>query len=170
MFIFLSFANQVKQKDQFSSALIAGALPCLVLMSASRPVQRYLLYFIPVLLFILVKMLNFKLGAISRICMSITVVVFVFSSLFGMSYLRSQGDASESMARWVTDNELVDQTSVSAIWPHAGQHWWGVVPGQTRYEIIAVTPSAEAQVQERVLHREPMKVLGKVTRVYLLLK
>ena len=168
MFIFLSFANQVKQKDQFSSALIAGALPCLVLMSASRPTQRYLLYFIPVLLFILVKMLNFKLGAISRICMSITVVVFVSSSLFGMSYLRSQGDASESMARWVTDNDLVDQTSVSAIWPHAGQHWWGVEADETRYEIIAVTPSAEAQVRERVLHREPMKVLGKVTRVYLL--
>ncbi len=168
MFTFSSFANQIKQKDRFSSALMAGALPCLVLMSASRPTQRYLLYFIPVLLFVLVKMMKFNLGAIGRVGISITVAVFVSSSLYGMSYLRSQGDASESMARWITENSLIDQTSVSSIWPHAGQHWWGIEADETRYEIIAMTPSAEAQSQERIWHREPMKVLGKVTRVYLL--
>jgi hypothetical protein len=168
MFTFSSFASQIKQKDRFSSALMAGAIPCLVLMSASRPTQRYLLYFIPVLLYVLVKMMNVKLGVIGRVSMSITVAVFISSSLYGMSYLRSQGDASENMARWVEENGLVSQTSVSIIWPHAGQHWWGIEADETRYEIIAVTPSAEAQVQERILHREPMKVLGKVTRVYLL--
>jgi hypothetical protein len=168
MFTFSSFASQIKQKDRFSSALMAGAIPCLVLMSASRPTQRYLLYFSPVLLYVLVKMMNVKLGVIGRVSMSITVAVFISSSLYGMSYLRSQGDASENMARWVEENGLVSQTSVSIIWPHAGQHWWGIEADETRYEIIAVTPSAEAQVQERILHREPMKVLGKVTRVYLL--
>jgi hypothetical protein len=168
MFIFLSFANQVKQKDRFSSVLMAGALPCLVLMSASRPTQRYLLYFIPILLFVLVKMMKFKLGAICWVSMSITVAVFVSSSLYGMAYLRSQGNASEEMAVWVEDNNLISQTSAGVIRPHAGQHWWGIEADKTRYEIIAVTPSAEAQVEERILHREPMKVLGKVTRVYLL--
>jgi hypothetical protein len=168
VFIFLSFANQIKQRDRFSSALMAGAIPCLVLMSASRPTQRYLLYFIPILLFVLARLVKFKLDVISWAYLSLTVVVFVASSFYGMLFLRSQGDASESMALWVKENGLIDQTSVSSIWPHAGQHWWGIVPGQTRYEIIAVTPSAEVQLQERVLHREPMKVLGKVTRVYLL--
>ena len=82
--------------------------------------------------------------------------------------MTSQGNASEEMAVWVEENGLISQTSAGAIRPHAGQHFWGVETTELRYEIISVTPAAEAQVEERVLHREPMKVLGKVTRIYLL--
>ena len=66
------------------------------------------------------------------------------------------------------ENNLISQTSAGAIWSHAGQHFWGVKSTEIRYEVIAVSPATESQVQERILHREPMKVLGKVTRVYLL--
>jgi hypothetical protein len=72
------------------------------------------------------------------------------------------------MALWVKENSLIGRTGPGEIFPHAGQYFWGIEITDMGYEIIAVTPSAEAQVKERILHREPMKVLGKVTRVYLL--
>jgi len=103
-----------------------------------------------------------------RLVLGATLLNFILVSLLGMSYLTSQGNASEEMAVWVEENGLISQTSAGVIWPHSGQHWWGVEADETRYEIIAVAPSAEAQVKERILHREPMKVLGRVTRVYLL--
>ena len=153
---------------QFETAWIAGLIPYLLLVSASRPTQRYLIYVIPIALLFLVRGLFAFTNKVRRVAVFVNCVLFVSVSLLGMSYLTSQGNASEEMAVWVADNNLISQTSAGAIMPHAGQHWWGIEADETRYEIIAVTPPAEAQVQERILHREPMKVLGKVTRVYLL--
>ena len=126
------------------------------------------MYAIPIVLLLLVEALDELPKKVKYFAISTTGLGFAIVSLWGMSYLTSQGNASEEMAVWVEDNNLISQTSAGAIRPHAGQHWWGINADKTRYEIVAVTPSAEAQVKERILHREPMKVLGKVTRVYLL--
>lgn len=157
-----------KLSDVASRALMVGLLPYLILLSASRPTQRYLIYAIPIVLLILVEALDDLSKRTKYLAIASTAFGFAAVSLLGMSYLTSQGNASEEMAVWVEENSLISQTSAGVIRPHAGQHWWGVEADETRYEIISVTPSAEAQVKERVLHREPMKVLGKVTRVYLL--
>ena len=126
------------------------------------------MYAIPIVLLVLVEALDELSKKTKYLAIGSTALGFAAVSLLGMSYLTSQGNASEEMAVWVEENSLISRTSAGAIRPHAGQHWWGVEADETRYEIIAVTPSAEAQVKERILHREPMKVLGKVTRVYLL--
>jgi hypothetical protein len=153
---------------EFEKAWFASLTAFLVLMSASRPTQRYLMYLIPVVLFFLVRKL-FSIGKyVRRTAVFLNCILFILVSFWGMAYLTSQGNASEEMAVWVEENNLISQTSAGAISPHAGQHFWGIEQTKLRYEIIAVTPSAEAQVKERILHREPMKVLGKVTRVYLL--
>jgi len=154
--------------DVASRALMVGLLPYLVLLSASRPTQRYLMYAIPIVLLVLVEALDELSKMTKYLAIGSTALGFAAVSLLGMSYLTSQGNASEKMAVWVGQNSLISRTSAGVIGPHAGQHWWGVEADETRYEIIAVTPAAEAQVKERILHREPMKVLGKVTRVYLL--
>ena len=160
--------RRFKLSDVVSRALMVGLVPYLVLLSASRPTQRYLMYAIPIVLLLLVEALDELPKKVKHFVISITALGFAIVSLWGMSYLTSQGNASEEMAVWVEDNNLISQTSAGAIRPHAGQHWWGIEAGVTRYEIVAVTPSAEALVEERILHREPIKVLGKVTRVYLL--
>ena len=160
--------RRFRLSDDVSRALMVGLLPYLVVLSAARPTQRYLMYAIPIVLLLLVEALDELPKKVKYFAISTTALGFAIVSLWGMSYLTSQGNASEEMAVWVEDNNLISQTSAGAIRPHAGQHWWGIEADETRYEIIAVTPSAEAQVQERILHREPMKVLGKVTRVYLL--
>ena len=147
---------------------MAGLGPYLILISASRPTQRYLIYAIPIVFLILVEALEELPKRVKYFAVGSTALGFAAVSLLGMSYLTSQGNASEEMAVWVEENNLISQTSAGAISPHAGQHFWGVATTELLYEIIAVTPATESQVRERVLHREPMKVLGKVTRVYLL--
>ncbi len=166
--LFLICYRHFKLGDVVSRGLIVGLVPYLVLLSASRPTQRYLIYAIPIVLLILVEALDELPKKLKYIAVSSTAFGFAVVSLLGMSYLTAQGNASEDMAVWVEENNLITQTSAGAISMHAGQHFWGVEKTDMRYEIIAVAPSAEVQVTERVLHREPMKVLGKVTRVYLL--
>ena len=160
--------DRKRVSSDFHLAWSAGLVPYMILISASRPTQRYLIYAIPILLLILVEALDELPKKVKYLAVGSTALGFAAVSLLGMSYLTSQGNASEEMAVWVEENNLISQTSAGAIWPHAGQHFWGVKTTEIRYEIIAVTPATEAQVQERVLHREPMKVLGKVTRIYLL--
>ena len=166
--VILVSIRKFKLSDVVSRGLLVGLVPYLVFLSASRPTQRYLMYAIPIVLLLLVEALDELPKKVKHFAISTTALGFAFVSLWGMSYLTSQGNASEEMAVWVEDNNLISQTTAGAIRPHAGQHWWSIEADKTRYEIIAVTPSAEAQVKERILHREPMKVLGKVTRVYLL--
>ena len=160
--------QRMRAGDRLTQVLMAGLGPYLILISASRPAQRYLIYAIPIVFLILVKALEELPRKVKYFAVGSTALGFAAVSLLGMSYLTSQGNASEEMAVWVEENDLISQTSVGAISPHAGQHFWGVKTTELRYEIIAVTPENESQIKERVLHREPMKVLGKVTRVYLL--
>lgn len=166
--LFLICYRHFKLGDVVSRGVLVGLVPYLVLLSASRPTQRYLTYAIPIVLLVLVEALNDLPKKVKYFALGSTALGFAAVSLLGMSYLTSQGNASEDMAFWVEENNLISQTSAGAIWPHAGQHFWGVKSTEIRYEVIAVSPATESQVQERILHREPMKVLGKITRVYLL--
>ena len=149
-------------------ALLSGFISYLFLISATYPSQRYLTFVIPGVLLLLTDAMRVLSKRMQILTIGLTVIVFASTSLLGLSYLTGQGNASEKMAVWVEENNLLPQTSSSVIWPHAGQHFWGVKRTDLRYEVVAVTPTAESRVTERVLHREPMKVLGRVTRVYLL--
>ncbi len=168
LFALLVMFRHFRFDSKLKTVLLWGILPYLLLISASYPSQRYLTFVLPGSLLILVNAVLSFARRTQTVLFGLSLIVFASVSLLGMSYLTSQGNASEDMAAWVEDNNLISQTSSGAIGPHAGQHFWGIEKTELRYEIIAVTPSAEAQVKERILHREPMKVLGKVTRVYLL--
>ena len=166
-FIFITW-RQRKVKNVLSLILNFGLIPYLILLSASRPTQRYLIYAIPIVLMILVETLRDFSKKLQKIAVGSTAMVFASVSLLGMSYLRAQGNASEQMAVWIEENGLISETSPGVIFAHSGQHFWGIEVKRIRYEVIAVIPGDESKVSGKVLHREPMNVLGKVARVYLL--
>ena len=85
-----------------------------------------------------------------------------------MTYLRAQGNASENMAVWMEDRNLIGQTAAFPISIHAGQHFFGIAGTDTKYEVVQTTVDGEKLIKERILHREPMNVLGRITRVYVL--
>ena len=107
-----------------------------------------------------VKMRNLTLG--------LSALGFAAVSLLGMSYLRAQGNASENMAVWMEQNRVIDQSSASPIGVHAGQHFYGITSSEIKYEVIQTSLEGEKLIKERILHREAMNVLGKITRIYVL--
>jgi hypothetical protein len=72
------------------------------------------------------------------------------------------------MATWMEQNRVIDQSSASPIGAHAGQHFYGITSSEIYYEVIQTSLEGEKLIKERILHREPMNVLGKITRVYVL--
>ena len=153
--------------SRIKMTILSGLVPYLFLISASYPSQRYLTFVIPGALLLLIDAMRTLSKRMQILSIGLTAIVFASASFLGLSYLTAQGSASEKMAVWVEENDLISQTSAGVIRPHAGQHFWGVKKTDLRYEIIAVTPATESRVNG-ILHREPMKVLGRVTRIYLL--
>ena len=143
-------------------------LPYAILVPATYPSQRYLLFVLPFALLMLIEGLRDTSKRLQLVAVGSTALIFAAVSLLGMSYLRAQGNASEQMAVWIEENGLISETSPGVIFAHSGQHFWGIEVKQIRYEVIAVNPGDESKVRGKVLHREPMNVLGEVTRVYLL--
>ena len=72
------------------------------------------------------------------------------------------------MAVWMEKNRVINQSSASLIEVHAGQHFYGINSSEIKYEVIQTSLEGEKLIKERILHREPMNVLGKITRVYVL--
>ena len=98
----------------------------------------------------------------------VTALGFAVVSLLGVSYLRAQGNASENMAVWMEENGVIEQSAPGAIFPHARQHFYGLAQSEIKFDVIATSVDGEKLIKERILHREPMNVLGRITRVYVL--
>ena len=103
-----------------------------------------------------------------HLSVGITALGFAAVSLLGVSYLRAQGNASENMAVWMEENGVIEQSAPGAIFPHARQHFYGLAQSEVKYDVTATSLDGEKLIKERILHREPMNVLGKITRVYVL--
>ena len=160
--------KSVRSRDRLERILFFGILPTLIMISFTLPTQRYIMIVIPGTLVLLVDASNALRSKLRNVTLGLTVLGFAAVSLLGMSYLRGQGNASENMAVWLESNQVIGQTSASPIAVHAGQHFYGITSNETRYEVIQTSLEGEKSIKERILHREPMNVLGKITRVYVL--
>lgn len=160
--------NRVRFGDVITRYLFVGLFPYLVLISASRPTQRYLIFAIPIGLLLLVDASNVLNAKLRNLTLGSTALGFAAVFLLGMSYLRAQGNASENMAVWMERNDVIDQSSVGLMGVHAGQHFYGLAQSEVKYDVTATSLDGEKLIKERILHREPMNVLGKITRVYVL--
>ena len=160
--------KQFCNKDRLLQILICGLAPYLVMISASRPTQRYLIFAVPGALLLVADSLKNFSSRSRYLSVGITALGFAAVSLLGVSYLRAQGNASENMAVWMEENGVIEQSAPGAIFPHARQHFYGLAQSEVKYDVTATSLDGEKLIKERILHREPMNVLGKITRVYVL--
>jgi hypothetical protein len=160
--------KQFRDHDRFIEILLSGLAPYLILIAASRPTQRYLILVVPIVLLLLVDASGILSSNLRNLTLGITALGFAAVSLVGISYLRAQGNASENMAVWMEQNDVIDQSSAFPVAVHAGQHFYGLTSNEIRYEVFQTSIEGEKLIKERVLHREPMNVLGRITRVYVL--
>ena len=166
--VLLIIFKKVIQKDRLLLVLSCGIVPYLFLISFSLPIQRYLIFVVPIVLLFLVDGSNVLNAKLRNLSLGLTALGFAAVSLLGMSYLRAQGNASENMAVWMEQNRVIDQSSASPIGVHAGQHFYGITSSEIKYEVIQTSLEGEKLIEEKILHREAMNVLGKITRVYVL--
>jgi hypothetical protein len=148
--------------------MLIGLVPYLILISASRASQRYLIFGVPIVLLSLIDASNILSAKLRKLTFGSTAIGFAVVSLVGMSYLRAQGNASERMAVWMEKNGVIEQSAPGAIFPHARQHFHGLAQSEIKYDVTSTSLDGEKLIKERILHREPMNVLGRITRVYVL--
>jgi hypothetical protein len=166
--IFRILWHRIRSADRLAQLLMAGLLPYLILISASRPTQRYLTYAVPIVLILLVESLESVSKRFRLVAVGFTSIAFVSVAFLGISYLTAQGNAAERMASWIEKNNLISLTDPGAIFPHAGQHFSGSEDLRFRYEVVAVNSKVELEGQRLVLHRENMNYFGGFFRVYVL--
>ncbi|CAB4541277.1 unannotated protein [freshwater metagenome] len=155
--------------DRFQRVLFFGIAPTLFMISFSISTQRYVMIIVPASLLLLIDASNLLNAKLRSLTIGLTVFGFAIVSLYGVSFLRAQGNASERMALWMERNNVIDESNAKPIiGMHAGQHFYDVKQITYKYELIEATLSDEKSIKERILHREPMNVLGKITRVYVL--
>ena len=162
------FLKSITSSDRLQGVLLSGIAPSLVLISLTLPTQRYIMIVVPAVLILLIDASNPLSVKLRNLTLAVTALGFALVSLLGMSYLRAQGNASENMAVWMKNNGLIAQSSASPIGVHAGQHFYGLVQSEVKYDVIATSLEGEKLIKERILHCEPMNVLGRITRVYVL--
>ena len=155
--------------DRFQRVLFFGIAPTLFMISFSISTQRYVMIIVPASLLLLIDASNLLNAKLRSLTIGLTVFGFAIVSLYGVSFLRAQGNASERMALWMERNNVIDESNAKPIiGMHAGQHFYDVKQITYKYELIEATLIDEKLIKERILHREAMNVLGKITRVYVL--
>ena len=160
--------KSIRSVDRLSRVLSLGVAPSLVMISFTLPTQRYVMMVIPGALILVVDASNVLSVKLRNLTLGLTALGFAAVSLLGLSYLRAQGNASENMAVWMEQNHVIDYSNGSQIGLHAGQHFYGITSSEIKYEVIQTSLDGEKLIKERILHREAMNVLGKITRVYVL--
>ena len=166
--VLLVLFKSSRSTDRFRRVLLFGIAPSLVMISLTLPTQRYIMIVIPAVLILLVDASSALAVKLRNFTFGITALGFAAVSLLGVSYLRAQGNASENMAVWMEENGVIGQSAPGAIFPHARQHFYGLAQSEVKYDVTATSLDGEKLIKERILHREPMNVLGKITRVYVL--
>ena len=160
--------KSINSPDRLQKVLSFGIVPTFLMISLSSPAQRYVMILIPPALILLVdasSRLTLKLRVLT---LGVTALGFAVVSFVGVSYLRAQGNAAENMAVWMKNSGVIEQSAAGAIFPHAKQHFYGFNPSEILYDVTKTSLEGEKLIKERILHREPMNVLGKITRVYVL--
>lgn len=158
----------VKPVDRLKRVFLLGVAPTLIMISLTLPTQRYIMLVIPAMLMLLVDASSVLSINMRRLTFGFTALGFAAVSLLGMSYLRAQGNAAENMAVWMKKNGVINQSSAALLKVHAGQHFYGITQTEVKYQVVETTSDGEKLITERILHREAMNVLGKITRVYVL--
>ncbi len=147
----------VKHKNVVAGFILTTCLPFLLICSATRPAQRYLIFLIPLIFFYLIfckikKPLILGWG---------TVAIFVLGNIFAVNYQIAQARASDNMAHWLIENKLIEETLPGSINSNSGQYFIPFVRSPKTRTVKDHPGDIEAS-----LHSEKVVVLGRTLKTY----
>ncbi len=148
-----------RTRKPFSTATLIGIAVYLVASSLTRPAQRYLLLILPLVMWQIVVICSRVRSPWKMLAQVTGIGLFGALSLVGSTYLASQGDAADRLARWIVRENLATVTAPGAISFHAGQYFPASIPNNPRYVVITgESPQA--------LRAESMWFAGQRFRTY----
>ena len=161
--IYDCFVEASKNKNAVAGFLLTVCLPYLLICSATRPAQRYLVFLIPVIFYFLVF---YKLQA--RIFYRSvlgwgTVAIFVCANIFAVNYQIAQAKASDNMAQWLIENKLIEQTHPGSISSNSGQYFTAFAGSPKTHRVLQRSGEVETS-----LHSEEVVVFGRTLKTYYL--
>ena len=142
-------------KDKESRIMLLTILGYIVLLSLTRPVNRYLIFVIPFWAILICQHIS-----LSRLIWWVYVSILVGLNLFATLYQISNATASANMAEWAVQNDV--RVSLGGIvYSHVGDfsHY---DPNSNFIVSLAGTLTGE------ILHEESVKVFGFPIRSYVL--
>ncbi|HSB61013.1 MAG TPA: hypothetical protein VLI67_04800, partial [Vicinamibacteria bacterium] len=148
----------IRERDRVSVVVACAVVPYLLVSSATRPAQRYLLVVLPLLLFYLAATTREAARRFTRWAGVATAVLFVPMNVVVTLHGVAQGRAAEDMADWIRRHDKLTVTDPGAIAHHAGQHF----PIQRARARFTVT---EVDCPDR-LHREEFRLMGSTLKAY----
>ena len=143
-----------------------GIVLYLVVISFSRPAQRYLVFVLPILLALVLETTGSRLQSkLGRLSVAATVLLFLPISLAGQSFLTSQGNAAESIAETAVQRGVACETDFTMIESHVGtrSRWCEEPSSSHRYWITTNAPSSS-------MAQAPVNVFGVPLRHYYLVE
>jgi len=152
-----------KHKNAVAGFVLTVCIPFLLVCSASRPAQRYLIFLIPLIFYYLVfyRMQGHK---IYRVVLGWgTVGIFVLANLFAVNYQVAQARAADNMAHWLIENKLIEETLPGSINTHSGQYFIPFITTQKTRTVLQGSGDIAT-----ALHAEKVVVFGRTLKTYYL--
>ena len=161
--VFDCFFEANKNKNAVAGFILTVCLPFLLICSATRPAQRYLVFLIPLIFYFLVfYKLQGRIFFRSVLGWG-TVAVFVLANIFAVNYQVAQARASDNMAQWLIENKMIEQTHPGSIYSNSGQYFTAFVGSPKTHRVLESSGDVKTS-----LHSEKVVVFGKTLKTYYL--
>jgi hypothetical protein len=156
-------ARAIRDRSRLALFVAWTVLPYLAVASTARPAQRYLLLVFPLVVWFVLNELAPRWRWATVLAWT-TVAGFAALSFTGTVYLEAQARAADRMALWISTHADPEETDPGPIASHAGQYFPTEPTTRRRYAVTLTEGRTE------VLHREEVRVFGRLIRTYVLVR
>jgi len=139
----------------FSAFISFTSIPYLLVCSTTRPVQRYLILVLPLVVVWFVYALWDLWPTAARKLMIASLAVFIVLTTVGAFYLDSQARAADRMGQWIAEHGLLEKTDPGILVNHIGYLFPLQAPKEPRYR-LEIWPSLKNSPAQAPVHTEPV--------------
>ncbi len=155
--------KSIQEKNSFGLFVLYFILPFIIILSLSRPAQRYLLFIFPIISYFIIFYLGKRIPQWTKLIGWTNVIIFTALTFAGVNFQSSQAIAEENMAQWVKTKGILKETQTGKGYYHAIHHFLPYRKDIKKYMI-----STEGNPPKNYLHKEKVFVFGKLIRTYYL--
>ncbi|MBU1077444.1 MAG: glycosyltransferase family 39 protein [Spirochaetes bacterium] len=156
--------HAVKERSKISIFFLFSVVPYLIMISFSRPAQRYLLYLLPFLIFYTIFFIKTD-KKILKWLVVLTLIPFIIASGVSTHYQISKARAAENMVEWIQKKDLMNDVYPDYLYIHGGHHFPLPDKKPKKYTVIESTKDPE----KKIIHKEEVRIFGKLLMSFYLI-